>query len=206
MRKRAIWVAAMSVIAAFALSAVMASAAGAAPAWKVNGTELSGSETVVATSTTSKVTVATLETTCNATIAMTISNSGGTAASSVESMTLSGCTTNAPACPVTATEAPNTPWSGAGLSAGGNPYLKISGFDNRITYGGSCAISGIKFRYIGSIGGLFDNANTTLTFDEASATATGSSIKSAGETKTTYSGVWNLQMTGANAGQKLTLS
>jgi hypothetical protein len=205
MRKRAIWVAVTSIIAALAVSAAFAGAAGAAPHWKANGTELTSPETVVAEAPASTVTLSTLATTCKATIGMTIANTTGFGGVvNVESMTLSGCATNG-ACTVTAANAAELPWGGASLSIGGNPYLKILGFDNRIKYA-SCAISGITFRYQGNIGGLFDNANSTLTFNAETAAATNSEIHSAGETETTYSGVWNLQMTGAHAGQTLTLS
>ena len=140
------------------------------------------------------------------TLAMTISNSGSVGNASVSSMTLSGCGTNG-VCTVTAASAPGTPWSGITSQVAGNPYLKISGFENRITYGGSsCAASGLTFKYRGSIGGLFQNASSTLVFNAASAEATGSSLTSVGTTQTGYEAEYKVQMTGAHAGQALTLS
>lgn len=205
MRKRAIWVGVLSIVAALTASAALAGAAGAAPHWKANGTELTSPETVVAEVPASTVTLSTLATTCTATIGATIANTTGFGGVvNVESMSLSGCATNN-ACTVTSATAAGLPWGGASLSIEGNPYLKITGFDNRIKYA-SCAISGITFRYQGNIGGLFNNASSTLTFNAATAAATNSEIHSSGETETTYSGVWNVHMTGSHAGQTLTLS
>jgi hypothetical protein len=206
MRKRAIWVAAMSVFAAFAATAALANAAGAAQ-WKSNGTPLTGSETVVAETSASTITIPGLATTCKASLALTISNSGGVGVATVNSMSLSGCHTGFETCTVTSATAPGTPWSGATSVVKENPYLKITGFENRIEYGGeSCAASGLPFKYRGSIGGLFNNASSTLTFNAASAEATGASLKSVGETKTDYAAEYSVKQTGANAGQALTLS
>ena len=205
MRKRAIWVAVLSVVAALTASAALAGAAGAAPHWKANGTELTSPETVVAETSASTVTLSTLATTCSATIKGTIANTTGFGGViNVESMALSGCATNG-ACTVTSASAAELPWGGASLSIGGNPYLKILGFDNRIKYA-SCAISGLTIKYQGNIGGLFNNASSTLTFNAETAAATNSEIHSVGESETTYSSVWNVQMTGSLAGQTLTLS
>lgn len=205
MRKRAIWIAMMSVFAALAASAALAGAAGAAQ-WKSNGTPLSGSESVVAETSASTLTVPGLATTCKAAVGMTISNSGGVGVATVNSMSLSGCGTNG-VCTVTSATAGEFPWSGATSVVKESPYLKITGFENRIKYGGeSCAASGLTLRYRGSIGGLFSNASSTLTFNAATAEATGSSLMSVGETKTGYEATYSVKQTGANAGQALTLS
>ncbi len=207
MRKRAMWVAVLSIVAAFTASAALASAAGAQPHWKANGTELAvaSPETVVAEVPASTLTLSTLATTCSATVGGTIANTTGFGGViNVESMTLSGCTTNG-SCTVTSASAAELPWGGASLTKEGNSYLKITGFDNRIKYA-TCAISGLTIRYQGTIGGLFNNASSTLEFNAASAAATNSAIKSVGESETTYSGAWKIHMTGAHAGQTLTLS
>lgn len=206
MRKRAIWIGVMSVLAALTASAALANAAGAAQ-WKSNGTPLSGSESVVAETSASTLTVPGLATTCKASLSMTISNSGGVGVATVNSMSLSGCATGNGNCTVTSATAPGTPWSGATSVVGANSYLKITGFENWITYGGElCAASELTFKYRGSVGGLFNNANSTLKFDAASAEATGASLKSIGETKTGYEAEYKVRQTGANAGQVLTLS
>jgi hypothetical protein len=195
----------MSVFAALAASAALANAAGAAQ-WKSNGTPLSGSESVVAETSASTLTVPGLATTCKASVSMTIANSGGVGVATVNSMSLSGCGTNG-VCTVTSATAGEFPWSGATSVVKESPYLKISGFENRIKYGGeSCAASGLTLRFRGSIGGLFDNASSTLTFNAATAEATGSSLMSVGETKTGYEATYSVKQTGANAGQALTLS
>lgn len=205
MRRRATWVAIISALAALSASAAMASSASASPVWKFNGTELSGSETVVAETGASSLTIPGLTTTCKASVSMTISNSGGTGVASVTSMSLSGCGTNG-VCTVTKATAPNTPWSGTTLVSGGS-YLVISGFDNRITYGAAeCAIEGLTIAYKGSVGGLFDNSSSKLIFDAASAAATGASLKSIGSTKTGYDAEYEVHATGSKAGQVLTLS
>ena len=205
MRKRAIWVAMMSIVAALAASAAFANAAGAAQ-WKSNGTTLAGSETVVAETAASTLTVPGLATTCQATLGMTISNSGGVGVATVSSMSFSGCGTNG-VCTVTAATAGEFPWSGATSVIKESPYLKITGFENRMKYGGElCAASGLTLRYRGSVGGLFSNASSTLTFNEATAEATGSSLMSVGTTKTGYEATYTVKETGAHAGQTLTLS
>lgn len=210
MRKRAIWIGVLSVVAALSASAALAGAAGAAPHWKSNGTELAvaSPETVVAETSASTLTFSTLSTTCKATINATIANTTGFGGViQVNSMTLSGCGTNAPVCTVTAASAAETPWGGASLSKEGGSYLKILAFKNEITYGGSlCAISELTVPFRGNIGGLFNNANSTLTFNAASATATNSEIKSIGSTPTSYEAEYTVKETGANAGQTLTLS
>jgi hypothetical protein len=137
---------------------------------------------------------------------MTISNSGSTGVASVESKSLSGCGTNG-VCTVTSATAPGTPWSGTTSLISSNPYLVISGFENRIKYGNElCAIDELTIPYRGSIGGLFGNASSTLTFNAASASATGASIKSIGSTPTGYDAEYTVRMTGSHAGQALTLS
>jgi hypothetical protein len=198
----------MCVVAALTASAAMASAAGAAPKWKSNGSELTSPETIVAETPASTLTFSTLSTTCKATITGKIANTTGFGGViNVESMTLSACGTNAPVCTVTAAKAANLPWGGAGLTIEGNPYEKITGFENDITYGGElCAISELTVPFKGTIGGLFNNSNSTLNFNAATAEATNSTIKSIGSTPTTYTSEWSVKETGANAGQTLTLS
>jgi len=206
MRRRATWIAILSVLAALTASAALASGASASPVWKFGGTELSGSETVVAETAASNLTVPGLTTTCKASLAMTISNSGGKGVASVTSMSLSGCGTNG-VCTVTKATAPKTPWSGSTLLSGGNSYLVVEGFDNDVTYGNElCAIEGWTISYRGSVGGLFDNSQSKLVFNAASAEATGASLKSIGATKTGYDAEYQVKATGSHAGQALTLS
>jgi hypothetical protein len=196
----------ISVVAALTATAAMAASASASPVWRFNGTELSGSETVVAETSASTLTVPGLATTCKASIGMTISNSGGKGAASVESMSLTGCATNG-VCTVKSATASGLPWTGSTQVVGGSSYLVVGGFSNKILYGGAlCAIEGLTINYRGSIGGLFDNSSSKLIFNEASATATGSSLKSIGETKTGYDAEYGVKATGAHAGQTLTLS
>lgn len=206
MRRRITLMTMLSVAAALTASAAMASSASASPVWKFGGTELVGSETVVAETAASSLTIPGLTTTCKASIAMTISNSGGKGTASVGSMSLSGCGTNG-VCTVESATAPGTPWTGSTEIVGKNSYLVVQGFSNKILYGGElCAIEGWTINYRGSVGGLFDNSSSKLLFNEASATATGSSLKSIGETKTGYDAEYGVKATGSHAGQALTLS
>jgi hypothetical protein len=88
-----------------------------------------------------------------------------------------------------------------------NSYLVVKGFSNKILYGGElCAIEGWTINYQGSVGGLFDNSSSKLIFNEASAAATGSSLKSIGTTTTHYDAEYGVKATGSHAGQTLTLS
>lgn len=203
MRRRATWVTMISVVAALTASAALASSAGAA-VWRASGTPLSGSETVTAETSASTLTVPGLATTCVATVTMTVSNSGSKGVATVESMSLSGCGTNG-VCTVEKANALNTPWSGSTSVVGENNYLTIEGFTNKIVYGGElCAAPPITYK--GSVGGLFNNGSSTLTFNEASAAATGAVLKSIGATKTGYDAEYKVRMTGSHAGQALTLS
>lgn len=207
MRKRGALMVIAGVVAALSLSAVMASAAGASPVWRFGGEALSGSETVTATTTASNLTFPGMTTTCEATIGMTISNAGSAGVASVESMNLSGCHTQFENCSVEEASAPGLPWSGRTQLAGGSSYLVIEGFDNEILYGNElCAVEGLAIPYRGSVGGLFDNSASKLIFNEASAEATGSSLKSIGTTKTGYDAEYEVKATGSHAGQALTLS
>jgi len=200
------WTLMFSVAAALTASAAVASSASASPVWRFGGTELTGSETVVAETAASNLTLPGLTTTCKASLAMTISNSGGHGTASVESMSLSGCATNG-VCTVVAASAPETPWSGSTQVVGKDSYLVVQGFNNKILYGGElCAVEGWTINYKGSVGGLFDNSSSKLIFNEASATATGSSLKSIGTTKTGYDAEYGVKATGSHAGQVLTLS
>lgn len=206
MRRRTTWMLMLGVAAALTASAAMASSASASPVWKFGGAELVGSETVVAETAASNLTLPGLTTTCKASISMTISNSGGKGIASVESMSLSGCATNG-VCTVESATAPGTPWSGSTEIVSENSYLVVQGFNNQILYGGKlCAIEGWTINYKGSVGGLFDNSTSKLIFDEASAAATGSSLKSIGTTTTHYDAEYKVKATGSRAGQVLTLS
>src|SRR6478752_8991016 len=121
MRRRMTWMSIISVVAALTVTAAMASTASAA-VWRFGGTELAGSETVVAETSASTLTLPGLATTCKASIAMRISNSGGKGTASVESMSLSGCGTNG-VCTVESATAPGTPWSGSTQVVSKNSYL-----------------------------------------------------------------------------------
>jgi hypothetical protein len=203
-QKRAIRVITIGAVAALMASAAIASSASAAPVWRAAGVPLEGSETVTAETTASTLTVPGLATTCAATVTMTVSNSGSKGVATVESMTLSGCGTNG-VCTVESANALNLPWSGSTSVVSENNYLKIEGFTNKIVYGNPlCAAPTITYK--GSVGGLFDNSKSRLVFSEASATATGASLKSIGSTKTGYDAEYQVKMTGSHAGQALTLS
>lgn len=207
MRRRAMWIAMMSLAAALIASAAMAGAAGAAPVWKLGGTTLSGSETVVAESSSVSYGIPGLTSICQESMTMSISNSGSKGIASVESVSYSGCHTGGGVCTITAASPHKLPWAGTSELISESPYVVIEGTETWIKYGGeSCAADETTLPYKGAIGGLFDNAGSKLVFNAASFKATGAEFKSVGTTPTTYEAEFNVRATGSHAGEAVTLS
>jgi hypothetical protein len=95
-------------LVALALSGASASAAGAAPVWRLNGTELGGSEEVLGVSVSDSITVPVAATTCERTLLyMTIHNSAGQGKGEVTKVAEHNC--SAPSCIVKSIAATKLP-------------------------------------------------------------------------------------------------
>jgi hypothetical protein len=168
-------------LAALMLSAVFASSAGAAPAWRFNGAELKGTETILGGAQKSGLTAWGFTTTCdNFLYKVEISNSGGTGKGNVTELPLFNCYTSS-TCTVEAIEAESFPWPAELMTSGGNNYMKVKGVDVWILYGGwFCPLWGVWAHVTGTAGGLLSNATESATFSPSSFTATGSKLEALG--------------------------
>jgi hypothetical protein len=176
---------------ALVASAVFAGTASANPTWQFNGTELSGSETVVGAAFESALTIPGLTTTCEHFLYnMSIENSGGTGEGEIGELPLFDCHTDQPACTVEAIEAEELPWPTHLTAVEGKPYIVIEGIHVSILYGGAnCAADGFWAPVEGTAGGLIDNENETATFNASSFSATGTEL-SMTETPIEWMGVF----------------
>jgi hypothetical protein len=198
-----------ALLAAVALGAAFADAATASPVWKFNGTALTGgqSETVLSHALESTFTVPGLKTTCKPTVfGMTVSNPSGAGKASITTVPLSNCVTNSAFCEVAAISPSGLPWTASLATVSSQSYIAISGFEVRILYEGAlCALDGVEITIDGSAGGLIGNATESITFDNSSFSATGTSLLALGSTAT-WGGVFTMVATGSRLGQSLTVS
>jgi hypothetical protein len=168
-------------LAALMLSAVFAASAGAAPAWKFNGEELKGTETILGGAEKSGLTAWGFTTTCdNFLYKVEIWNSGGTGKGNVTELPLFNCYTSS-TCTVEAIEAESFPWPAELVTTGGSNYMKVKGVNVWILYGGwFCPLWGVWAHVTGSAGGLLSNATESATFSPSSFSATGSKLEALG--------------------------
>ena len=173
----------LGVLVALVISAVFAGSAGAAPNWKFEAKELTGSETVLGGAYESSMTIPGLTTKCeNFLYKLTISNSAGTGKASLTEMPLYNCSTNSSACTVSSIGAEALPWAGSLKTVSTKNYIVIEGVKVAINYSGAeCVLGGILVTVKGTAGGLLDNATETATFDAASFTATATQLKALGQ-------------------------
>jgi hypothetical protein len=181
MRRRSTRAFVGSALAALMLSAAFAASAGAAPAWRFNGAELKGTETILGGAQKSGLTAWGFTTTCdNFLYKVEISNSSGTGKGNVTELPLFNCYTDS-TCTVAAIEAESFPWPAELMTSGGNNYMKVKGVDVWILYGGwFCPLWGVWAHVTGSAGGLLSNATESATFSSSSFTATGSKLEALG--------------------------
>lgn len=166
------------VLATLALGSVFAASASAAPAWKFDGTALSGEETILGAAESSGMTIPGLTTTCEHFLYnMKIENSGGTGQGEVVELPLFDCGTSSPYCTVDAIEAVNLPWSANLMTVSGKPYLFIEGIQVNILYGGDfCALGETWVPVKGTAGGSIDNETESATFNGSTFSATGAEL------------------------------
>lgn len=168
-------------IAALMLSAVFAGSAYASPAWKFNGTELKGTDTIIGAAENSGLTAWGFTTSCEHFLyEVEIWNSEGKGKGNVTDLPLFDCYTDS-FCTVEAIEAESFPWPAELTSVSGSNYMKVKGVDVWILYGGwFCPLWGVWAHVTGSAGGIISNATESATFSPSTFKATGAELKALG--------------------------
>lgn len=172
-----------AVFAVLALGAVFAAgSASAAPAWKFEGKELEGTETILGAAIDSSLTIPGLTTKCeNFLYKVLISNSSGTGKGEVNELPLYNCTTSSKVCAVKSIAAEALPWPLKVTAISTKNYVVIEGIKVVIIYtGASCAVNGTLVTVKGTAGGLVDNTAETATFDASTFTATATKLTALG--------------------------
>jgi uncharacterized membrane protein len=170
-------------LAALLASAVFAASASASPAWKFEGKELTGSETVLGAALDSKLTVPGLTTKCaNFLYKLKVENSGGTGKGSLTELPLYECTTDSPeVCTVKSITPETLPWAAKLTTVIPNNYIVIEGVKVSIVYAGvECVLGGLTVKITGTAGGLINNTTEIATFDAASFSATKTKLTAMG--------------------------
>lgn len=167
-----------AVFAVLALSGLFAASASAAPAWKFNGEELKGTETILGAAIDSSLTIPGLTTKCeNFLYKVSISNSAGTGTGSVTELPLYNCTTSSKACSVKSITPELLPWPAKLAAISSKNYIVIEGIKVVIIYAGElCAVKGTLVTVKGTAGGVIDNTAETATFNAETFTATGTKL------------------------------
>jgi hypothetical protein len=165
-------------LCASALALGFAASASASPAWKFNGTELTGTETLVGAATSSSMTIPGVTTECKHFLYnMKVSNSSGKGKGELTELPLFECTTGTSGCTVNSIEAKKLPWPTHLANIWGTNYLIIENVNVEVEYGGSsCAYAGIPMTVYGSAGGEIDNANETAIFNNSTIVASGTGL------------------------------
>jgi hypothetical protein len=194
-------------VAALAIGAVLAPTASAAPAWRFNGMELVGTETIAGQAAQSTLTIPGLTNTCEEMdYAIGISNSAGTGKGQLNSLSFSSCTTDSIACTIEAIDAEVLPWTVSLKKVSNNNYVVFSKVKISIVYGGEeCVLNEWEVQITGSAGALHSNVTETFTFSPASFSATGTELSAFGES-VGWKGLFSTEATGAHFGESLTVS
>ena len=170
------------ILAALMLSAVFASSASAAPAWKFEGKALEGKETVVGAAFESSMTIPGLTTKCeNFLYKLAIENVSGSGKGSVTELPLYNCTTSSKWCTVKSIAAESLPWAAQTKLVSGSNYIVIEGVKVAILYAGElCVLDETLATVTGSAGGKIDNTAETATFNATTLKETGTALKALG--------------------------
>ncbi len=182
MRRKATTMLLRGLLAAGLISAVFAGSAGAAPAWKFEGKELTGSESIVGAAEDSTMTLPGLVTDCeNFLYKVKISNSSGTGTGEVNELPLYDCGTDSEVCAVKSIAAEKLPWTTKLTTVSSTHYIKIEGIKVGVVYSGEeCALDGLLTSVTGTAGGSIDNTTESATFNATTFKATGTSLKALG--------------------------
>ncbi len=186
------------------LSASAPAGAGASPAWKFEGKELTGSEAVVGEAVLSSLTIPGLTTTCKKMeYEMTISNSAGTGKAELKSLAFKTCFTAAPQCTVETIGAEKLPWPAHLSTVSGSNYIVFEGIKIAIRYAGEeCVLGEVLVTVTGTAAGLYDNTSETFTLDSASFKANKTQLKALGSA-IQWQAVFTTEAIGGFKGQAL---
>jgi hypothetical protein len=184
-------------------STTITAVASAAPAWKFNGTELAGTETIVGAAISSKLTIPGATTECTHFLYnMKISNSAGTGKGEITELPLFECKASGE-CTVESITAEKLPWPTHIETVAGKEYIVIEKIRVGIQYAGSkCALSGTLTVVKGSAGGIINNTEQTAQFDKATFEATSTSLLVASST-VEWNGLFPTEAFEAHREQKL---
>jgi len=187
--------------------AASASPVSAAPAWKFNGTELTGSETIAGDAVLSNFTSAALTVTCKKMhYTMTIKNVSGTGKGEVTAVTFTNCVNNLEGCTIEPIGAEKLPWAVNLKTIATNRYVLFEGVKIAMFFNGPlCVLGETLVTITGSAGGLYDNPTETFAFSSPSFSSTGTGLKMLGQA-TQWNGAFTTEATGGHSGQALTIS
>jgi hypothetical protein len=192
-------------VAVLIVSATAAATASASPAWKFNGTELTGKETIVGAAISSKLTIPGVTTECKHFLYnLKISNNAekkGTG--EVTELPLFECSTQTKTCGVESIEAKKLPWPTHLVTVGSKNYIFIEKIEVEIHYSGElCAFSETPVIVKGSAGGEVQNSTETAEFNKTTFTATGAVLK-VGGTEVEWQGLFPTEGFETHREQKL---
>ena len=189
------------------ICAMLASSAGAAPAWKFEGKSLEGTETILGGAVESSMTIPGLTTKCeNFLYKLTIENASGTGKGSVTEVPLYNCTTDSTACLVKTIEAEALPWASHLATFSTKNYIVIEGVKVAIRYEGKeCVLGGILVKVTGSAGGVVDNTAETATFNNETLTASKTELKALSQ-KIEWNGVFPTEAFQSHREQAISVS
>jgi len=176
-------------------AALPASSASASPEWHFNGALLTyhTNETVEAKATSASLGLPGLKTTCEPVVfKLKVENLlGGPGIGEVTSVTLSNCHTDTPACTVEIAEGEGLPWPVHLTTIGTEHYFVVENVDLEFFYGGEeCALNETLLAAKGSLGGLVDDTNHTVTINATTMSAVGAQLK-IGSMKVEFNGVFS---------------
>jgi hypothetical protein len=178
-------------VAVLIVSATAAATASASPAWKFNGTELTGKETIVGAAISSKLTIPGVTTECKHFLYnMKVSNTGGKGTGEITELPLFECTTQTKTCSVASIEAKKLPWPTHLVTVAGKNYIFVEKVEVEIVYAGElCAFAESPVIVKGTAGGVVENSTQTAEFNKTTFTATGASLK-VGATSVEWNGLF----------------
>lgn len=173
------YTAALAVLVVLAASAAFTAVASASPAWKFNGTELSGKETIVGAAISSSLAIPGATTECaHFLYNMKISNTSGTGKGEITELPLYECKTTTGTCTVSSIEAEKLPWPTHLTTVSGKDYLVVEDIKVGIVYSGAtCSLAEEKVRVSGTAGGVIENTAQTATFNKTTFEATKTELK-----------------------------
>lgn len=192
-----------AVTSAFLLAASFAASASASAAWKFEGKQLEGVETIAGKALEDRLGVPGLMTKCELTYKMTIFNSAGVGKGEITELLLKNCSTSSKACVVESATAKKLPWPLHLATVGTSIYVILEKVRFDLIYKGEeCALSETLITVTGSAGGLFNNTSSTIAFSSLNSAKTGTELRAFGES-VEWACVLTTEATGAHKEQAL---